>query len=449
MMKHTLLISAVLLPCLALAAVSEEKAAQLGQSLTPIGAEKAGNADGTIPAWEGGQTELPAGYEEGKKHVNPFAEDEMLFEITAQNMEQYKDQLSQGQIALFKQFPDSYRMKVYPTRRSAVFPEWLYEATKKNATRVNLTENGSGFTGTVRGFPFPIPQNGREAMWNHMARYFTTGLKGYVNHAVTTRGGDYVVERAKYEIAFHYNHPDTTLENFNNKNLYVLRKIVSPPSKAGDANLLHVPMDRSKGDTVVYQYNPGQRKVIRIGEVGYDNPAQDGLITHDQIDMFNGPMDRYQFKLLGKREMYVPYNTYDLYSDNLKYEDLIKPGHINQDHVRHELHRMWVVEATRLPNVSHIYSKRIFYIDEDSWLILLQDIYDDRGEFWRTSITHAITYYNIPLVANPVQVHYDLQSRRYVILNMTNEEEEPIEYDWHKPPSYFSTGKLRQFATQR
>ena len=446
--KSSILLASLLLSMPAQAVVPAEEASKLGDTLTMLGAEKAGNEDGSIPPYTGGIKTPPADYKPGGELVNPFADDEKLFEITAKNLDQYKDKLSQGQIKLFEQYPDSYKMEVYPTRRSAVFPDWLYEETKKNATRVNLTENGSGFTGTVRGFPFPIPKNGREAMWNHMARYFTKGLRGYVNHAVTTKGGDYVIERAKFEIAFHYNHPDTTLENFDNKNLYVLRKVVAPASKAGDANLLHVPMDRSVGDTVVYVYNPGQRKVHRIGEIGYDNPAQDGLMTHDQIDMFNGPMDRYQFKLLGKREIYVPYNTYRLYSKDVEYDELIDKGHIDQDFVRYELHRMWVVEATRLPDVKHIYSKRVFYIDEDSWLILLQDIYDDRGEFWRTAITHALTYYNVPLVGNTVQVHYDLQSRRYVLLNLTNEEKEGVEYDWHEPPSYFSTSQLKRFATR-
>ena len=37
-----------------MAAVSPEEAAKLGTSLTPVGAEKAGNADGSIPAWTGG-----------------------------------------------------------------------------------------------------------------------------------------------------------------------------------------------------------------------------------------------------------------------------------------------------------------------------------------------------------------------------------------------------------
>ena len=45
----------------AVAAVSPDEAAQLGKTLTPTGAEKAGNKDGTIPEWTGGLTTPPAG----------------------------------------------------------------------------------------------------------------------------------------------------------------------------------------------------------------------------------------------------------------------------------------------------------------------------------------------------------------------------------------------------
>ena len=426
-----------------------DQIAKLGAELTPLGATKAGNEAGTIPEWTGGITDLPGDYDPTKPLVNPFADDQMLFEITSQNLEQYKGNLTEGQLALFRQFPDSYKMRVYPTRRSATFPQWIYDETQKNAERVELSNEGNGFTGTVRGFPFPLPQNGREAMWNHMARYITQGVRGYSNRAITTASGDYVIERVHFQGSFHYNHPDATLENFNNKYIYIMGKVVAPASKAGDATLLHVPLDRIKDETLVYSYNPGQRKVRRIGEVGYDNPLYDGLMTHDQVDMFNGPMDRYQFKLLGKREIYVPYNCFDLYNSDVKYEDILQKGHINPDLARYELHRLWVVEATILDGMKHIYSKRVFYIDEDSWLILLQDMYDTRGEFWRTAISHALTYYQIPLVANPVQVHYDLQSRRYVILHMTNEEKKRIEYDWHQPPSFFTTSRLKRYATSK
>jgi len=424
------------------AKVSAAEAAKLGKELTPMGAETAGNAAGTIPAWEGGlpQKPLPRG-------ANPFAADKPLYVITAKNVDQYKDLLTEGHRQLFKTFPATYKMPVYPTRRSASYPPWFYEATKKNATSVELTNNGYGFCCTTQGYPFPIPKNGTELMWNHILRYNTKGFKGFLNIAATNADGSYVVERDYLELSFVYNNPKTTPETLKGMNVYALTKVVSPPNKAGEAHLLHVPLDRIKDMTGVWVYNNSVGRARRIGEVGYDNPLFDGLMTHDQIDMFNGPLDRYTIKLLGKKELIIPYNSYKLYDPAVKYKDLIGKGHINQDLTRYELHRVWVIEAEVKPGFAHRYKKRTFYIDEDSWIVHAQDIYDERNQFWRTAESHSICFANVPVVVNGVQVHYDLQSRRYVAINLTNEEKKLIEYDWEEDPGYFTPATLKKFAT--
>ena len=103
------------------AALTPEEAARLGADLTPIGAEKAGNADGTIPPWEGGITTWPEGYKPGDHHPDPFPDDPILFTITGQNADQYADKLTPGQMALLKTY-DTYKMNVYRTRRTASYP---------------------------------------------------------------------------------------------------------------------------------------------------------------------------------------------------------------------------------------------------------------------------------------------------------------------------------------
>lgn len=425
------------------AKVTQEEAAKLGTTLTPIGAEKAGNADGTIPPWTGGLVKKDLG-----RDADPYADDKPLYTITNANLKQYEHLLTEGYKALFRTFPD-YKMLVYPTRRSASFPKWFYDASRANATGVELDNNGYGFCCAAQGYPFPIPKNGTELMWNHIMRYNTRGYRGYVNIAATQADGSYVIERVYLELTYIYNNIKTTLDELKNQNLYMLVKTVSPPNKAGDANLLHVPIDRVKEITSVWVYNPSQGRVRRIGEVGYDNPLFDGLMTHDQMDMFNGPLDRYTIKMLGKKEMLIPYNSYRLYSSAKRYKDIVKPGHINQDLARYELHRVWVMEAEVRKGFNHRYRKRTFYLDEDSWIVHLQDMYDERNQFWRTAESHSINFANVPVVVNGVQVHYDLQSRRYVIVNMTNEEKKVIDYDWEKEPSYFTPRQLQKFATTR
>ena len=435
------------------AKVSAEEAARLGADLTPVGAERAGLENGphglSIPPWTGGWVEPGQGDKRIHAPENPFADEEPLFTIRADNAAKYDAILTRGQRALLSQYPDTFEMHVYPSHRTAAAPDYVYKSTQENATRVVINESGSGFSGTAHGYPFPLPQNGRELIWNHMARYRTKGFRGYTNSAITTASGDYVVERGYIEAVMHYGNPDITLEDWDNRLISLMRKIVSPPNKAGEAVLVHAPLDREEDDILIWQYNIGTRKVRRISEVGYDNPALDGLITHDQIDMFNGPLDRYSFKLIGKRPILVPYNSFDLHSDDVEYDDLIDKGHLDPELVRYELHRVWVLEAERLPDVAHIYKKRVFYLDEDTWLVLLQDIYDDRDEFWRTAMSFAMPYPQIPLTFNALQAHYDLQSRRYVIINMQNEEESPVEYDYDAPPSHFTQSALKRFASQR
>ncbi len=424
------------------AKVSAEEAAKLGTTLTPMGAEKAGNKAGTIPAWEGGMPKAPL-----DRGTNPFDADKPLYTITAENAKKYEDILTEGHKALFKTFPKTYKMNVYATRRTASYPEWFNEATKKNATGVEITNSGYGFKGAAQGYPFPIPKNGTEVMWNHIMRYNTKGYRGYGSVIATQADGSFVPERSYFELTYVYNNPSTTLETLKNQNLYLLVKSLSPPNKAGTSDLLHVPIDRIAEQTGVWEFNPGLQRVRRIGEVGYDNPLFDGLMTHDQLDMFNGPLDRYTIKLLGKKEVLIPYNSYKLYSNKLKYKDIIGVGHINQDLARYELHRCWVIEAEVKAGFNHRYKKRTFYLDEDSWIVHLQDIYDERGQFWRTAESHSINFANVPVVVNGVQVHYDLQSRRYVVINLTNEEPKLIEYDWEKEPAYFSPQQLQKFAT--
>jgi hypothetical protein len=423
-----------------LAKVPAEEAAKLGTTLTPIGAEKAGNKEGTIPEWAGGLVK-----KDSARGDNPFAADKPLYTITASNVKQYEKILTEGYRAIFRTFPD-YKMNVYPTRRSASYPQWFYDATIKNAARVEITNNGFGFSGTAQGYPFPIPKNGTEVMWNHIMRYNTKGYRGYINAAATQADGSFVVEREYLELTYLYNNPKTTLQTLKNQNLYAFVKTVAPPNKSGEANLLHVPIDRMAAQTGVWVYSNALNRVRRIGEVGYDNPLFDGLVTHDQLDMFNGPLDRYTIKLLGKKEMLIPYNSYRMYDPKLKYKQIATKGHINQDLARYELHRVWVIEAEVRQGFNHRYKRRTFYLDEDSWVCVLQDMYDERNQFWRTAESHLINFVNVPVVVNGVQVHYDLQSRRYVILNMTNEERKLIEYDWEKEPGYFTPQQLQKFA---
>jgi hypothetical protein len=408
----------------AAAELSAADVAKLGTTLTPLGGEKAGNAAGTIPAWDGGITKPVAGFVAGKNYIDPYPGDKPLFTIDAKSMDKYKDNLSQGAMAMMKKYPD-YKMVVYPTRRSAAAPEGAYKETRECAAKAKLSEGGNGVVGCMGGTPFPIPKDGNEAIWNSLLRYVGDTFAMQWSQAAVTRSGDYALVKFEYEYDFSYgNLQKTAAQREANKKLNYVQNTTAPPRLAGQILLVHETVDQAKEPRSAWTYNPGQRRVRLAPNVAYDNPgtAADGLRTNDDFGMYNGATDRYNWKLLGKKEMYIPYNSYRLSDPKLKYADILKPGHINQDLARYELHRVWVVEATLKPGTSHIYSKRVFYIDEDSWQIAQIDKYDGRGELWRYAEQHSENWYNIPAIFGTLEVHNDLQSGRYIAMGLRSEE---------------------------
>ena len=431
------------------AELTASELAKLGTTLTPMGAEKDGNAAGTIPAWDGGITKPVAGYKEGGWYPDPYASDKPLFTIDAKNMDQYRDHLTPGAMAMMRKYPD-YKMIVYPSHRSAAFPACHYEETRQCAAKARLAPGGNGVEGCTGGVPFPEPKNGNEAIWNTLLRYRggTYGLDW--DQASVTRGGDYALVRFKYEYDFQYGNcsipPDKREPNMV---LNYLQITTAPPRLAGYILLVHETVNQVKEPRSAWTYNPGQRRVRLAPNVGYDNPgtAADGLRTNDDFGMYNGATDRYDWKLVGKREMYVPYNSYRLDDPKYKYSDILKAGHINQDLARYELHRVWVVDSTLKPGVSHIYSRRTFYIDEDSWIILAIDAYDGRGDLWRYAEQHNEVWYNIPALYASIEVHNDLQSGRYIALGLRNEEKmiyEPLK----RTPADYTPANLRGVGTR-
>ena len=407
------------------AKVSQQDAAKLEKELTPFGAVRAANADGSIPQWTGGITSVPAGYKVGDHHVDPFAEDKALYTITAKNLAEYKSILTPGQIKLFETYPDTYKMSVYTSRRSASYPEHVYQATLENATRTELVQGGNGIVQAAIGIPFPVPKDGLEAIWNHILRYRGEQIIREGGQAAPTASGDYTYLGFDDQLIIPYGVKGVKAEELQATNILFKfkQKVTEPARLAGTALLVHETMDQIKTPRQAWTYNTGQRRVRRAPNVAYDAPgtASDGLRTTDDFDMFNGAPNRYTWTLKGKQELLIPYNDYRLHSDNLKYDQILQPGHINPELVRYEKHRVWVVEANLKSDTRHTYKKRVFYIDEDSWQIAITDIYDNRDELYRVGVAHGINYYEVPTQWSTLEVFHDLQSRRYIAMGLDNE----------------------------
>ncbi|WP_396587147.1 DUF1329 domain-containing protein [Bermanella sp. R86510] len=440
------LLSSSLISAFALAKVSPQEAARLGKDLTPMGAEKAGNASGTIPPWTGGITEPVKGYEEGDFHADPYASDRVLHEISYDNYEQYQEYLTTGQIALLKQFP-SYRINVYPSRRSAAYPQFVYDAIKKNATSAELQPFGSGVRNTIMASPFPIPADGAEVLWNHTLRY--RGLSWeYTSSTLNTIGtGSKAVTTREYQYYFAYSEPGITLEEIDNKVFYLKRKTLAPARLSGQMTLVHETLDQIRSPRKSWIYMPGQRRVRRTPDLAYDTADIDsnGVRTIDQVDMFNGAPNLYDWTLIGKQEKFIPYNAYKVHQGNLKIDDIAGDKHINPSLLRYEPHRVWVVEATLRLGMSHLYAKRRYYFDEDTWQIVLAEEYSEDGKLLQVTEAHTINYYEVPMVYSTLEVTYDLEQDRYFVEGLDNERD-PISMDVDFSRREFTSSALRREA---
>lgn len=427
------------------AAVSAEQAAALGSNLTPVGAELAGNADGSIPAWTGGLPKNAGTVDAAGFLSDPFASEQPLFVITAQNAEQYREQLSQGQLAMLKRYPESYRLRVFPSHRSAALPDEVYQAIARNARTTSLVSGGNGLQEFEIATPFPIPQNGMEVLWNHITRYRGGSVKRTHVQATPLANGTFTPVFFKQQFSYRDKIKGFDPQNPGNVLFYYKQLVTAPARLAGDVVLVHETLDQVKEPRMSWIYNAGQRRVRRAPQIAYDGPypASEGQRVADNLDMFNGAPDRYEWKLLGKKELYIPYNNYPLDSPQAKYTDLVKPGHINPDLTRYEKHRVWVVEATLKPGARHIYAKRELYFDEDTWQIALADHYDSRGTLWRVAEGFQTYRYDLQIPWLGVEALYDLINGRYIVSGMRNEEREPMEFGQESLAAEYTPTALR------
>ena len=419
-------------------------AAGAAHAATALGGDEKANADGSIPAWNGGLKDLQPGFARGKHHPDPFAAEKPILRIDKTNVGQHAERLSAGLEALIANYPNYY-VNVYPSHRTAAFPQSVYDATKQNGGggKCKMVGESAGVQGCAGpGFPFPEPTTGAQAIWNHKLKYKGLNAALYNIQTPVTASGAYTMVELREQFLNPYAKPGNTSDNINDIAFFFKQDVLSPARLAGQVLIVHESLNDDRTARQAWVYNPGQRRVRRAPNIAYDNPgtASDGLRTNDMYDMFNGAMNRYDWKLEGKQEMYVPYNSYKAKLARLK--DLVKPNHLNPDLLRYELHRVWVVEATLKAGSRHINPRRTFFIDEDSWQILQVDHYDGTGKIWRYSEALPIQYYEVPLMWTGADIHYDLKSGRYLGMFLDNERT-PRDFAGTSTPANYSPQGLR------
>ena len=425
----------------AFAKVPAAKAAELdGPKFTCIGAERAASASG-IPAYSGkwvgtwpGQTK-PFGYEPG-----PYKDEKPSFTITNENQAKYADKMTEGQKALMKKYPKSYRMNVYPSHRDFGFAPWACDTAKKNAVTSEVLDGGLGVSGVSGAIPFPFPASGLEAIWNAINPHRATTESVTFDIADVYANGSIAWGRAKFMTNNPGNDPNKRGSFTDKINAYFYQSFLLPERDKGFTAVGIQPNNFVKDGTASWQYSPGIRRVRQAPEVGFDYPVPPaGLRTVDDDYGFNGSPERYTWKLVGKKEIYVPYHNFKINDPAIKYSDLIKPETINPEYVRYELHRVWVIEGNLKSGVRHIYARRTLYADEDTWGTVWADNYDGRGQLYRANFINYFYSQESKAFHRGVSVFHDLTSGSYEAGYLVNERGK----DWWRinqpmTPSMFS-----------
>ncbi len=417
-----------------------------GNKLTPFGAVRAGNADGSIPAWTGENLPIPADFD-GSVTPQCFTDEKPLYSITGANMAQYQDKLAAGAQALLQKYPD-FRLDVYPTHRTAIAPQYVYDYIYKNATNAQLSQDGNSVTGAYGGIPFPFPKNGHEVIWNHELAWAATTVYYSAAANLVTASGQIVFEslvKTWQQFPYYFENGESSFNGFYNQAFIVA---IAPPYQAGTNILNLMPLNPEITPVEAWEYLVGERRVRRAPELQYDTPNSitGGTSNWDEAFIFSGKLDRYDFNYTGIKEMIVPYNCNKFYPAAVS--DQLLPHFINPELTRWELHRVRVVEMTLKPGARNVDARRVIYCDEDTGSAVAADVYDASGTLWKFQHTLPAIYPNVPAVVAIQNFSlYDLHVGDYSCsLNVNNEchpQWKPIP---ELPVSFMTPGKLAASA---
>lgn len=449
-LQHTGAVLLAVAPYLtAHAAAGEERAAALGDTLTPTGAEAAGNADGTIPAWSGKWLGAPPHVDyDGSYNPDPYPDEQPLYTVTAENMAEHAGHLGEGQKALLREYPDTYRIHVYPTHRDFRNDDRWRENVRLNAREAHLANEGLTLKGAYGGVAFPIPETGLEVVYNVLTSSPAWFIEAPQVSAYMHANGGVTWSKVFLRVYNPYARgDDRTGWQDGDVFSYSLSEQKAPPRESGKFTLSANTYDHAGVSRHAWQYDPGTRRVRKTPDVQFDFPMETGPRVVDEQNGFNGSPERFDWELVGKREILVPYHSYRLDDRDLQYEDLLTPhGHPDPQYLRHELRRVWVVEGTLKSGMRHVYGKRRFYVEEDSWFNVMADMYDRQGELWRVSLSPVLYAYDAEGYYNNVSIYHDLTADSYSIEKMSNEEPTAARLNRREPRTgeFTPTGVLRQ-----
>ncbi|SMH37293.1 DUF1329 domain-containing protein [Azospirillum agricola] len=433
------------------AAVTVQEAEALKGALTPMGAERAGNKEGTIPAWTGGLTKAPPGFKPGDPRPAIHPEDKLQFSIDAKTMGAYKDKLSPNLMALMAKHPN-FRIDVYPTRRTVGFSQWSYDQTFLNATRTITTNDGLTVENAFGGTPFPIPKTGREVIWNAQMRITVPEMETVARNWVVMASGEKVMlSELSMRVAYPMYDQTNSLEGYQKgPGFFSLTRteFTGPAVKNGEMMLIRYPIDTYTNKNDVWQYLAGQRRLRKAPNLAYDAPNSytSGMTNMDESYGVSGALDRFDVKLLGKKEMFIPYNNNNIAL--AKTETILTPNVPNPDVVRWELHRVWVVEMTVKPGQRNTVPHRVVYIDEDSWNFAMVDSFSADEKPWKVTYFTQYVCPDGPMTGFAGYFSINLQNGVYLMEGDISGSPKPLNWLPKSPASYYTPDALAAAGTR-
>ena len=380
---------------------------------------------------------------QGNSYPDPYTNDEIILTINKNNYLDYADTiLTTGQIEMFNLYPETFKMHIYPSRRSCSVPVEVLQLTKGNAT---LVDDGEGVDGIVGSIPFPEPTEALHHVWNHILRYRGVDIYGSSPFFIVNPDGSRTYGAGE-AIARNYWNPFLRSE----KGLQgVLMSKVTHPPRLADASLLVIEsLNALKTPRRAWAYNPGTRRVRRAPDIAYDYKpsANQGLTTADQFDGFNGAKDRYDWNFIGTQKKLMPYNAYKFHEAQI--EEILTPFHVNQEYLRYELVNVNVVEAKLKPGKRHIIPHRTMYFDIDSHNMLMEETFDDNSEIMAYREFPIINFYDQPMCLSIHSATYDFTTKRYQLANVRSIDIPKIQWRLEKPhdEKMFTPEGLKRFA---
>jgi hypothetical protein len=261
-----------------------------------------------------------------------------------------------------------------------------------------------GFTGAYGGYPFPIINTadpmigGAQVIWNHLIGW----NDGFQEKA--TFAGGWVVTGNRVTLTFGslnrfscpFFDPNGSPETYDGYFSKLHNYAKTPASANGQEALVWTSSNVLRNPDITWSVVNGQGRVRKAPDEAYDTPSAsaDGIGNYDDPSGFEGSPQKYDWNLLGKKEMLIPYNCNNMCLANAS--DLVQPGFPNPDLVRWEKHRVWVVEATLHPGERNTTHRRMLYLNEDTYMCNLAEMYDADNNMVKTVTAHNRVVPHLP-----------------------------------------------------